>query len=202
MNSEKDNYSDVATQEMMINMGPQHPATHGVLRLAIRADGEIITWADPDIGYLHRCKEKVGMNVTYPQFLPYTDRLDYLASMNNNLGYCLSVEKLLGVEAPPRAQYIRTIVCELNRIASHLIAFGAYSLDLGAWTPLLYAFREREWIVKLLEKIAGARMTYSYMRIGGVALDIDQAWIDDCRRYLDEQEKRWDEYNRILSPWT
>ena len=180
-------------------MGPQHPATHGVLRVDISADGEIITRAEPDVGYLHRCKEKIGQSLPYPQFIPYTDRLDYLASMNNNLGYCLSVEKMLGIEAPERAQYIRTIVCELNRIGSHLVAFGAYSLDIGAWTPLLYAFREREWILKLLEKIAGARMTYSYMRIGGVSADLTPGWIGDCRLYLNEQEKRWDEYNRILS---
>lgn len=192
-------FEKVPTQEMVINMGPQHPATHGVLRLVINADGEIITRADPDIGNLHRCKEKIGQSLTYPQFIPYTDRLDYLASMNNNLGYCLSVEKLLGVEAPPRAQYIRTIVCELNRIASHLIAFGAYSLDIGAWTPLLYSFREREWILKLFEQIAGARMTFTYMRIGGVSADLTPEWIDDCRRFLDEQERRWEEYNRILS---
>ncbi len=199
MKPDTDRYVDVSTQEMTINMGPQHPATHGVLRVDISADGEIITRAEPDVGYLHRCKEKIGQSLPYPQFIPYTDRLDYLASMNNNLGYCLSVEKMLGIEAPERAQYIRTIVCELNRIGSHLVAFGAYSLDIGAWTPLLYAFREREWILKLLEKIAGARMTYSYMRIGGVSADLTPGWIGDCRLYLNEQEKRWDEYNRILS---
>jgi len=199
MKHEGEEYTNVSTQEMIINMGPQHPATHGVLRVEIHADGEIITEADPDVGYLHRAKEKIGQELTYPQFVPYTDRLDYLASMNNNLGYCLSVEKLLGVEATQRAQFIRTIVVELNRIASHLVAFGAYSLDIGAWTPLLYAFREREWILKLLEKIAGARMTYSYMRIGGVSADIDADWIADCRNYLNEQDKRWNEYNRILS---
>jgi NADH-quinone oxidoreductase subunit D len=165
----------------------------------IDADGEIITRADPDIGYLHRCKEKIGQSLSYPQFMPYTDRLDYLASMNNNLGYCLSVEKLLGVEVPERAQFIRTLVVELNRIASHLIAFGAYSLDIGAWTPLLYAFRERELILKLFEQIAGARMTFTYMRIGGVSADLTSAWLDECRRFLDEQERRWEEYNRILS---
>ncbi len=199
MKMEKEKYNTVSTQEMVINMGPQHPATHGVLRLIIHADGEIITRAIPDIGFLHRCKEKIGQSLTYPQFIPYTDRLDYLASMNNNLGYCLSVEKLLGIEAPPRAQYIRTIVCELNRIASHLVAFGAYSLDIGAWTPLLYAFREREWILKLFEEIAGARMTFTYMRIGGVSADLTPDWVSECRRYLDEQERRWEEYNRILS---
>ena len=192
-------FEKVPTQEMVISMGPQHPATHGVLRLLINADGEIITKADPDIGNLHRCKEKIGQQLTYPQFLPYTDRLDYLASMNNNLGYCMSVEKLLGVEVPERARYIRTIVCELNRIASHLVAFGSYALDIGAWTPLLYAFREREWILKLFEQIAGARMTFSYMRIGGVSADLTPEWMDDCRRFLDEQERRWEEYNRILS---
>ncbi len=199
MTSATEKYSDVSTQEMTINMGPQHPATHGVLRVVIKADGEIITWADPDVGNLHRAKEKIGQELKYTQFIPYTDRLDYLAGMNNQLGYCLSVEKLLGVEAPERAQYIRTIVVELNRIASHLVAFGTYSLDIGAWTPLIYAFREREWILKLFEMISGARMTFNYMRIGGVRADLTDGWIDECRRYLDEQERRWPEYNRILS---
>jgi NADH-quinone oxidoreductase subunit D len=198
-NPEIQKYESVSTQEMTINMGPQHPATHGVLRLEIDVDGEIITRADPEVGNLHRCKEKIAENLTYPQFLPYTDRLDYIAAMNNNLGYCMSVEKLLGIEVPERAQYIRTIVCELNRIASHLVAFGSYALDIGAWTPLLYAFRERELILALLEKIAGARMTFTYMRIGGVSADIDTAWMGECRQFLLEQEKRWDEYNRILS---
>ena len=192
-------FYDVSTQEMTINMGPQHPATHGVLRLDVDADGEIITRAEPDIGYLHRCKEKIGQELKYAQFVPYTDRLDYLSAMNNNLGFVLSVEKLMGVEAPPRAQYIRTIMVELNRIASHLVAFGSYALDLGAWTPLLYAFRERELILDLFEKACGARMTHNYMRIGGVKNDLPDGWIDDCRRYLDEQERRWHEYNRILS---
>jgi len=199
MNAEGRQYQDVSTQEMTINMGPQHPATHGVLRLEIDVDGEILTRADPDVGNLHRAEEKIGENLKYPQFIPNTDRLDYLAAMNNNLGYCLTVEKLLGIEAPERAQYIRTIVCELNRIASHLVAFGAYSLDIGAWTPLLYAFREREWILKLLEQVSGSRLTFSYMRIGGVKADIDADWIADCRLYLDEQDKRWHEYNKILS---
>jgi len=199
MTSATEKYSDVSTQEMTINMGPQHPATHGVLRVVIKADGEIITWADPDVGNLHRAKEKIGQELKYTQFIPYTDRLDYLAGMNNQLGYCLSVEKLLGVEAPERAQYIRTIVVELNRIASHLVAFGTYSLDIGAWTPLIYAFREREWILKLFEMISGARMTFNYMRIGGVRADLTDGWIDECRRFLDEQERRWPEYNRILS---
>jgi len=199
MKPETEKYTDVPTQEMLISMGPQHPATHGVLRLVIKADGEIITYADVDVGNLHRCEERVGQNLKYPQFVPYTDRLDYLSGMNNNLGFCLSVEKLLGVEAPERAQYIRTIMVELNRIASHLVAFGTYSLDIGAWTPLLYAFREREWIVKLFEQVCGARMTFNYMKIGGVREDLPTGWIADCRRFLDEQERRWPEYNRILS---
>jgi NADH-quinone oxidoreductase subunit D len=199
MKPEHEQYHDVPTQEMLISMGPQHPATHGVLRVLIRADGEIITWADPEVGNLHRCEERVGQCLKYPQFVPYTDRLDYLSGMNNNLGYCLSVEKLLGIEVPERAQYIRTIMVELNRIASHLVAFGTYSLDIGAWTPLLYAFREREWIVKLFEKVCGARMTFNYIRIGGVAADLPEGWIEDCRAFLVEQERRWPEYNRILS---
>lgn len=199
MKPESEKYTDVSTQEMTINMGPQHPATHGVLRMVIKVDGEILTWADPDVGNLHRAKEKIAENLAYPQFITYTDRLDYLAAMNNELGYCLSVEKLLGIEVPERAQFIRTIMMELNRIASHLVAFGAYSLDIGAWTPLLYAFREREAILKLFEEVSGARMTFNYLRIGGVSRDIDDKWVEGCRKYLDEQEKRWDEYNRILT---
>jgi NADH-quinone oxidoreductase subunit D len=199
MKTESEQYRDVPTQEMLISMGPQHPATHGVLRLIIKADGEIITYADADVGNLHRAAEKIGQSLKYPQFIPYTDRLDYLAGMNNNLGFCLSVEKLLGVEAPERAQYIRTIMVELNRIASHLVAFGSYALDIGAWTPLLYAFRERELILKLFEDVCGARMTFNYIRIGGVRNDLPAGWVAKCRSFLDEQERRWHEYNRILS---
>ena len=159
---------DVRTDEMLVNMGPQHPSTHGVLRLVLRTDGEIISEATPHLGYLHRCAEKIGENVTPIQFIPYTDRMDYLAGMNMNLGYSLAVEKLCGMKVPEKAQVIRVIVAELNRIASHLVGMGAYGLDLGTFSPFLYAFREREMILDLFEDVCGARLTYSYVTIGGV----------------------------------
>lgn len=194
-----DRTSDVYTEELRLNLGPQHPSTHGVLRVELQMDGEIITAARSDIGYLHRCAEKIGENVTYLQFTPYTDRMDYLASMNNNLAWSLTVEKLLGVEAPERAQWIRVICAELNRIGSHLIAFGTYGIDLGANTPFFYAFRERESIMALLEKISGARMLYNFIRPGGVANDIDDAWMDEVLAFCDDFDQKWEEYNRILT---
>jgi NADH-quinone oxidoreductase subunit D len=197
--SEPDMVLDVRTQEMQINMGPQHPSTHGVLRVGIWVDGEIVTRAEPEIGYLHRCAEKIAENVTYVQYVPYTDRYDYLAAMNNNLGYCLAVEKLAELEVPMRAQFVRTIAVELNRIASHLIAFGTYGLDVGAFTPFFFAMREREMILALLERLCGARLTYNYIRIGGVMRDIPPGWIEDCRAFLTLFEKRWREYNKLLS---
>ena len=194
-----DTHVDVRTQELQINMGPQHPSTHGVLRVAIWVDGEIVTRADPDIGYLHRCAEKIGESVTNIQYVPYTDRYDYLAAMNNNLGYCLAVERIAEVEVPERAQYIRTIAVELNRIASHLMAVGTYGLDVGAFTPFFYAFREREEILRILEWICGARLTYNFIRIGGVMRDAPEGWIPDILRFLDLFESRLDEFNDLLT---
>jgi len=191
--------SDVFTEEMLINMGPQHPSTHGVLRVMLRTDGELILDAVPHIGYLHRCAEKIGESVTYTQFVPYTDRLDYLAAMNNNLGYCLAVEKLAGIEVPQRAQYIRVIVAELNRIASHLVMFGTYGLDMGAFTPFLYGFRERELILDLFEAACGARLTYSYITIGGVREDLPDQWVRRANEFLDYFEPKTGEYNDLLS---
>ena len=158
---------DVRTDEMLVNMGPQHPSTHGVLRLVLRTDGEIVSEVVPHIGYLHRCAEKIGENLTPSQCIPYTDRMDYLAGMNMNLGWSLAVEKLAGMKIPEKAQVIRVIICELNRIASHLVGMGAYGLDLGTFSPFLYAFREREKILDLFEEVCGARLTYSYLTIGG-----------------------------------
>ncbi|MDD4891989.1 MAG: NADH-quinone oxidoreductase subunit D, partial [Phycisphaerae bacterium] len=180
-------------------MGPQHPSTHGVLRIILRTDGELIINAVPDIGYLHRCAEKIGESVTYIQYTPYTDRMDYLAAMNNNLGYSLAVEKLAGIEAPARAQYIRVIMAELNRIASHLVMFGTYGLDMGAFTPFVYAFRERELILDLFEAVCGARLTYSYITIGGVRDDLPAGWVEKCREFLDYFEPKLKEYNDLLS---
>ena len=153
---------DVRTDEMLVNMGPQHPSTHGVLRLVLRTDGEVVSEVTPHLGYLHRCAEKIGENVTPIQFIPYTDRMDYLAGMNMNLGYSLAVEKLCGLHIPEKASVIRVIIAEMNRIASHLVGMGAYGLDLGTFSPFLYAFREREMILDLFEEVCGARLTYSY----------------------------------------
>jgi len=191
--------SDVRTEEMLINMGPQHPSTHGVLRVVLRTDGEMVLEAVPHIGYLHRCAEKIGENVQPFQFIPYADRMDYVAAMNNNQGFSLVIEKLCGIEVPERARHIRVIVAELNRIASHLVTFGAYGLDMGAFTPFLYAFREREYILDLFESACGARLTYSYITIGGVTHDIPDNFVERCREFLDYFEPKIDDYNDLLS---
>lgn len=183
----------------ILNMGPQHPSTHGVLRLEVECDGEVVTVAKPDIGYLHRCKEKVAEGEAYAKFTPYTDRIDYIASMNQNLGYSIAVERLLGAEVPERAEYIRIIVAELNRIASHLLAFGTYGLDVGAITPFLYAFREREKVLDIFEHICGARLTYAYVSIGGVMRDITGHQLGMIADFLDYFEPKLDEYDRLLS---
>ncbi len=190
---------DVRTDEMLLNMGPQHPSTHGVLRLVLRTDGEIVREVTPHLGYLHRCAEKVGENVTPIQFIPYTDRMDYLAGMNMNLGYSLAIEKLAGLKVPEKAQVIRVIVCELNRIASHLVGMGAYSIDLGSFSPFLYAFREREHILDLFEDVCGARLTYSYITIGGVHDDLPAGWTRRVRNFLDYFRPRIDEYHALLT---
>lgn len=191
--------SDVETEEMLVNMGPQHPSTHGVLRVVLRTDGEMVLEATPHIGYLHRCAEKIGENLQYFQFIPYTDRMDYLAGMNNNLCYALAAEKLAGMEIPARAQYIRVIFAELNRIASHLVSMGTYGLDMGAFTPFLYAFRERELILDLFEAACGARLTYSYITVGGVTDDLPEGWLERCGEFLDYFEPKIKEYNDLLS---
>jgi NADH-quinone oxidoreductase subunit D len=189
---------DVRTQDMEINFGPQHPATHGVMRILMRTDGELVTGAQPHLGYLHRCAEKIGESVEWLQYLPYTDRYDYLAAMNNNLGYSLAVEALLGVSMPRRAELIRVICAELNRIGSHLIAIGTYGLDIGAFTPFLYMFREREWMMALFEKICGARLTYSYIRIGGLFNDAPPGWFEEVALFCDTFEEKWPEYYDLL----
>lgn len=191
--------ADVRTEQIFVNMGPQHPSTHGVLRVLLVTDGEMVLRATPHIGYLHRCAEKIAENLTYQQFVPYTDRMDYLAAMNNNLGFAHAVEKLAGIEVPPRAQYIRVIFAELNRIASHLVAIGTYGMDMGAFTPFLYCFREREWILDLFESTCGARLTYSYISVGGVREDLPEGFVDNCREFLDFFEPKIKEYNDLLS---
>src|SRR5438552_922163 len=190
---------DVRTDEMLVNMGPQHPSTHGVLRLVLRTDGEVISEVTPHLGYLHRCAEKIGENVTPIQFIPYTDRMDYLAGMNMNLGYSLAVEKLCGMKLPEKAQVVRVIIAEMNRIASHLVAMGTYGLDLGTFSPFLYAFREREQILDLLEEVCGARLTYSYITIGGVHDDLPDGWVGRCQAFLDYLKPRIEEYHTLLT---
>ncbi|HPF38483.1 MAG TPA: NADH-quinone oxidoreductase subunit D [Phycisphaerae bacterium] len=192
---------DFPTEEMLVNMGPQHPATHGVLRVVLRTDGEMVLEAVPHIGYLHRCAEKIGETLAPYQYIPYTDRMDYLAGMNNNLAFAEACEKLSGLESEVslRAKLIRIIFAEFNRIASHLVAFGTYGLDLGAFTPFLYAFREREYILDLFESTCGARLTYSYITIGGVTDDLPDNFVDVSREFLDYFEPKVVEYNDLLT---
>ncbi len=190
---------DVRTDEMLVNMGPQHPSTHGVLRLVLRTDGEVISEVTPHLGYLHRCAEKIGENVMPIQFIPYTDRMDYLAGMNMNLGYSLAIEKLCGLKIPEKAQVIRVLICELNRIASHLVGMGAYGLDLGTFSPFLYAFREREHILDLFEDVCGARLTYSYLTIGGAHDDLPAGFTARVTKFLEYFKPRIPEYHALLT---
>ena len=183
-----DELPDLQGEKMILNMGPSHPSTHGVLRIILELDGETITKATPDIGYLHRGDEKIAENMTWNQFVPYTDRLDYLAPMANNVAYALAVEKLFGIQdkLPPRCQYIRTICCELSRISSHLLGIGCFAMDVGALTVFLLTFTEREKVYNLQESLTGARLTTSYTRIGGVARDLPPGWVEQCRKFLRE----------------
>jgi NADH-quinone oxidoreductase subunit D len=191
---------DIYTEEFLINMGPQHPSTHGVLSLELKLDGEIIRECTPHIGYLHRSIEKIAENRTYTQFIPFTDRLDYVASMNNNLGYVMTVEKLLNLEVSERAKYIRVIVAELNRIASHLIAVGTFAQDLGAFaTPLFYCFREREKIIDIFDQICGNRLTYNYMRIGGVQFDLPKGIDKKIKEFISYMRPKVDDYDNLLT---
>ena len=180
--------SDSVGEKMVLNMGPSHPATHGVLRIVLELDGEVITKADPDLGYLHRGDEKIAENMTYTQFIPYTDRLDYLAPLANNVAYALAVEKALGIDKalPPRCQYIRVMCCELARISAHLLGLGAFAMDTGAVTVFLLTFTEREKIYNLAEAISGARLTTTYTRIGGLMRDIPPTWCAQVRQFLKE----------------
>ena len=196
---ERREQGDVRTEEMLVNMGPQHPSTHGVLRVVLRTDGELVLDAIPHIGYLHRCAEKIGESLPPYQYIPYTDRMDYLAGMNNNQAFAIAVERLCGIEVPPRAQAIRVIFSEFNRIASHLVALGTYGLDMGAFTPFLYAFREREMILDLFEAACGARLTYSYPTVGGVRSDLPDGWVERCLEFLEYFEPKIDDYNNLLS---
>ena len=186
-------------EEMILNMGPQHPSTHGVLRLELQTDGEVVQKITPHIGYLHRCFEKHAENVDYPGVIPYTDRMDYIASMNNSLGYALAVEKLMGIEVNDRVKTLRIIVAELNRIASHLLSVGTSAMDIGAYTPFLHCFREREKILDLFEWICGARLLYNYNWVGGLSHDIPDGFVEKTRQFLTEFEPVIVEENELLS---
>jgi len=196
-----DELPDIQGERMVINMGPSHPATHGVLRIVLELDGEIITRAMPEVGYLHRGDEKIAENMTYTQFIPYTDRLDYLAPLANNVAYALAVEKLLGIQdkITPRCQYIRVVCCELARISSHLLGVGCFAMDVGALTVFLLTFTEREKIYNLCESLTGARFTTSYTRIGGVSRDTPPGWCAAVRKFLEEVVVNIDEVETLLT---
>ena len=187
------------SETMILNMGPQHPSTHGVLRLELDIEGELIKGVKPHVGYLHRCFEKHAEAMTYPQVIPYTDRMDYLASMYNNFGYVVTVEKLLGIEVPDRVQYIRVIMGELQRIASHLVALATYGLDIGAFTPFLYLFRDREKILSLFEMTCGARLLYNYMWVGGLSHDIHPDFVRLTKEFLNYFKPTIVELDNLLS---
>ncbi len=187
------------SKTMVLNMGPQHPSTHGVLRVLLELDGENVVTSDPDIGYLHTGIEKSCEDKTYSQAITLTDRMDYLNPLGNNLAYCLAVEKLLGLEVPKRAQYIRVMLVELQRISSHLVWLGTHALDMGAMSVMLYCFREREEILKIFERFAGQRMMTSFIRIGGLALESPAGWREMVKRFLDMMPPRVDEYEGLLT---
>ena len=196
-----DELQDLQGEKMTLNMGPSHPATHGVLRLSLELDGEIISKADPEIGYLHRGDEKIAENMTYNQFIPYTDRLDYLAPLANNVAYALAVEKLLGVdnELPERCQYIRVICCELARVSAHLLGLGAFAMDVGALTVFLHTFNEREKVYNLIEALTGARFTTTYTRIGGLSRDLPEGWTDELSKFTKEVSEAIEEADKLLT---
>ena len=185
--------------ELVLNMGPQHPSTHGVLRVILKLDGEKVRGTECVIGYLHRGVEKIAENRTYTMFNPYVDRMDYVAAVSNGLGYCEAVEKLLNIEAPPRAQYIRVILTELNRLASHMLWLGTHALDIGAITPLFYTFRDREEILKIYEKYCGARLTTHAFRIGGCQYETYDGFERDVKKFLDFVTPKIDEYEELLT---
>jgi NADH-quinone oxidoreductase subunit D len=187
------------SNELILNMGPQHPATHGVLRVILKLDGEKVLGAECVIGYLHRGVEKIGENRTYAMFNPYVDRMDYVAAVSNSLGYCEAVEKLLEVEAPRRANYIRVILTELNRLASHMLWLGTHALDIGAMTPLFYTFRDREEILKIFEKYCGARLTTHAFRIGGCLYETYEGFERDVKKFVDFVPPKIEEYEELLT---
>lgn len=191
--------TDIVGEKLVLNMGPSHPATHGVLRLILELDGEIITKCDPDVGFLHRGDEKIAENMHYNQFVPYTDRLDYLAPLANNVAYALAVEKLMGWEVPERGRAIRVICCELARISAHMLGVGVFAMDVGAMTVFLYTFTEREKIYNLCEQLTGARFTTSYTRVGGQIRDLPNGFVGAVKTFLDQLEPVIDEIDKLLS---
>ncbi len=192
-------FANEMDEEMTLNMGPHHPSTHGVLRFIIQSDGEIVRKAVPDVGYLHRSIEKIGERCTYQGYMPYTDRVDYVAAMFANECWASACEKLMDIEVPKRAQYLRVISCELNRIASHMIALGAMAMDIGAVTPFPWALRERERVNDLIEELCGARLTYNYHRIGGVSFDMPLGWRDKVLKFLDIFDPAMVEFDRLIT---
>ena len=188
-------------EEMILNMGPQHPSTHGVLRLELITDGEIIKEVIPHMGYLHRCFEKHAESLTYQQTIPFTDRLDYMASMNNSHAWVMGVERMMGIadQIPRRIEYTRVLVCELNRIASHLIAIGTYGIDIGAFTPFLWCFRDREHIMGMLEWASGARMLYNYIWVGGLFYDLPVGFEERCAEFINYFKPKLSELNQLLT---
>ncbi|MEH6988757.1 MULTISPECIES: NADH-quinone oxidoreductase subunit D [Bacillales] len=187
------------TEEMLLNVGPQHPSTHGVFRLVLKIDGEIIKEAKPVIGYLHRGTEKLAENLQYTQIIPYTDRMDYLAAMTNNYILVHAVETMMDLKIPDRAEYLRIITMELGRIASHLVWWGTYLLDIGATSPFLYAFREREMIINMLNEISGGRLTFNYMRVGGVKWDAPEGWVDKVREFVPYMREQLKGYHQLVT---
>jgi NADH-quinone oxidoreductase subunit D len=190
---------DRNNEEMILNFGPQHPSTHGVINFIVETDGEVIRKAVPDVGYLHRSIEKIGESTGWHGFMPYTDRIDYVAAMFPNEGYAIAVEKLCGIQVPKRALYLRAISTELCRIASHLVSIGTMTMDIGAFTPMIHGIRERETINDLIEALCGARLTYNYHRIGGVAFDLPEGWRDKTLAFLDHFDRFLVEFDRLIS---
>ena len=197
--SQRHGNAGIGEHSMVLNMGPQHPSTHGVLRLVLEIDGEAIVSCAPDIGYLHTGIEKTCEAKFYQQVVPLTDRIDYLCPMTNNLAYCLAVEKLLGLEIPERAQYLRVLLNELTRIQSHLVWLGTHALDIGALTMFLYCFREREETLRIFENISGQRMMTSYFRIGGLSLEPPMGFFDQVQNFLNIMPDRIDQYENLLT---
>lgn len=189
---------DLRTRELVVNMGPQHPATHGVLKLVLTLDGETVLKCTPHVGYLHRGTEKLAEHRTYLQIITLTDRLDYISAMANNIGYCVAVEQLFGIEVTERTEYIRTILAEMTRISSHLLWLATHALDIGAMTVFMYCFREREWLLDLFEQLCGARLTVSFTRVGGVRNDFPKGWLESLKKFTEDFPYKIEEYETLL----